>query len=260
MMPLALFRSRTFSGANLVTLLLYAALNGLLFFLPFNLIQVQGLSPTAAGAALLPFILMMFGLSRWAGRLADRYGPRWPLVSGSLIIAGAYGLLILPGPNSSYWRDFLPAILLLGIGMGLSVAPLTTAVMGAVPVRRSGIASGVNNAVSRTAGLLAIAILGIVMLAAFNNRLDQQLARLDVAPAVYRMLAAERVKLAAASVPETVDPARQAAIAQAIDRAFVAGFRLVMGIGAGLALLGAGVAAWLIEDEAPLPPAGGKGD
>lgn len=247
MMPLTLFRSRTFSGANLLTLLLYAALGGALFFFPFNLIQVQGYSATAAGAAFLPLILIMFLLSRWAGGLVSQYGAKRPLVVGPAIAAIGFALFAVPGIGGSYWTTFFPAVLVLGLGMAISVAPLTTTVMGAVKERQAGIASGINNAVSRVAGLLSIAILSIVVLNVFNNGLDQRLATLGLSPQVQQALDQQRVKLAAAEVPPGLGNTLSAALDRAIAESFVDGFRWVMLIATGLALASALVAFLMIQ-------------
>src|SRR5437773_4073763 len=242
MLPLTLFRSRTFTGANLLTFLLYGALGGTLFFLPLNLIQVQHYSATAAGAALLPFILIIFLLSRWSGGLVERYGPKIPLVAGPLIAALGFALFMLPSVGGSYWQKFFPAIVVLGIGMAVSVAPLTTTVMNSVTQNRVGIASGVNNAVARGAGLLAIAVLGIAMLHAFNNALEQRLSAWKLPPSARQSLQAQRSKLAAASLPEGMSQPTQQMIGLAIAESFVQAFRLIMAIGATLAVAGALIA------------------
>jgi EmrB/QacA subfamily drug resistance transporter len=246
MLPLVLFRSRTFAGANLLTFLLYGALGGTLFFLPLNLIQVQHYSATAAGAAFLPFILIIFLLSRWAGGLVESYGPKIPLVIGPLIAAFGFALFMLPGLNASYWQNFFPAVVMLGTGMAVSVAPLTTTVMNSVTQNRVGIASGVNNAVARGAGLLAIAVLGIVMLHAFNHAMDRRLADWNLPPAASQSLQAQRNKLAAASVPGDLDQMTQQMIGHAIAESFVHSFRLIMATGAALAVASAIVAWFLI--------------
>ena len=236
MMPLTLFRTRNFTGANLLTLFLYAALAGTLFFMPLDLIQVQKYSATAAGAASLPFILIMFGLSRWSGGLVKRYGSRLPLVIGPLIAGAGFALFIRPGTNSGYWTMFFPAIVVLGFGMAVSVAPLTTTVMNSVRESRAGIASGINNAVSRTAGLLAIAVLGLIMFHAFSNCMDSRLNQLKVTADAREALNNQRMKLAAAELPSEIDPATRDAVKQAIDECFVSGFRRVMLCGAALAI------------------------
>jgi fucose permease len=210
-----------------------------------NLIQVQRYSPTAAGAATLPFILIMFGLSRWSGGLVKRYGSRIPLVLGPIVAGVGFALFVRAGVGSNYWLTFFPATLVLGLGMAISVAPLTTTVMNSVKANRAGVASGINNAVSRTAGLLAIAVLGLVMFHAFNNCLDQRLDRMSVQTEVRKALDDQRMKLAAAEVPATIDEATKAAIKDAIDECFVSGFRRVMICGAGLAFASS-LIAWIM--------------
>jgi EmrB/QacA subfamily drug resistance transporter len=244
LLPLSLFRVRDFSGANLLTLLLYAALGALMFFLPLNLIQVQGYTATEAGGALVPFILIMFSLSGWAGGLVDRYGARRPLVIGPAIAAAGFACFALPGIGGSYWTSFFPAMLLLGIGMTVTVAPLTTTVMNALEPVHAGLASGINNAVSRAAGLLAIALLGVVMQRGFGQALDERVRSLPVQAGVLAQLDAQRQKLAAISLPPAVPARERQAVQDAVAGAFVSGFRQVMLL---CALLSAGGAlcAWL---------------
>jgi Na+/melibiose symporter-like transporter len=227
-----------------VTLLLYAGLSASLFFLPFNLIQVQGYSTTAAGAAFLPLILIIFVLSRWAGGLVQRFGAKIPLVVGPSIAAIGYVLFTLPGVGGSYWTTFFPPVTVLGIGMAISVAPLTTVVMTSIDSHRAGIASGVNNAVSRTSGLVAIAVMGVVVLIGFNQKLDTRLAGLDLPVQVQEELDEQRINLAGAEVPAGLDAETTQTIKEAIAWSFVDSFRLLMLISAGLALasaLGAGI-------------------
>jgi hypothetical protein len=253
-LPLGLFRSRDFGGANLVTLFLYSALSGGLFFLPLNLIQVQGYSATAAGAASLPFILLMFLLSRWSGGLVARYGAKLPLVIGPIIAAMGFALFALPSIGGSYWTTWFPPVIVLGLGMATSVAPLTTTVMNSVGEQRSGIASGINNAVSRVAAVLAIAVLGIVMLDAFNRNLDRRLMTLDLAPEIRNKLDNQRIRLAAAEIPSEIAGEIKATMDRSIDESFVAGFRLVMLVACGLALASS-ACAWLIIEGKQKQPA-----
>jgi Major Facilitator Superfamily len=249
MMPLSLFRSRNFSGANLLTLFLYAGLGGALYFLPFNLIQVHGYSATAAGSAFLPFIVITFVLSRWAGGLVTRYGAKLPLVIGPTIAAAGFFLFAVPGTGGSYWTTFFPAVVVQGLGMALVIAPLTTTAMNSVSGRHSGLASGVNNAVSRTASLLAIPVLGIFVFAVFSANLDARVADLDLPQQARQQLEAEKVDLGGAQVPEDLDGATAAVVRRAIDEAFVAGFRTAMYVAAGLALMSAVAAGFLIEGK-----------
>jgi EmrB/QacA subfamily drug resistance transporter len=244
MLPLALLSIGNFGGANLLTLLLYAALGGGLYFLPLDLIQVQGWSATAAGAALLPFILIMFALSGWAGRLVDRFGPRLPLVVGPAIAAAGFALFLRPGLGAGYWSGFFPAVVVLGFGMTVTIAPLTTTVMNAVGPERAGIASGVNNAVSRVAAVLAVAIFGVLMAWAFEHGLEEGLHAIGASAQATDFLQARRSQLGGIELPPGLDGASTAALRQVANAAFVSGFRWVMGSCAALALL-SGLSAWV---------------
>ena len=254
MVPMGLFRSRTFAGANLLTLLLYAALGGALFFLPFNLIQVQGYGAAAAGAAFLPFIVLMSGLSRWSGGLMDRHGARRPLTIGPLIAAAGFALCAVPGLGGSYWTTFFPGIVVLGLGMAVSVAPLTTSVMGAVESRHAGVASGINNAVSRTASLVAVAAFGLLALGVFGRSLDGRMEAMRTPPEIRAAMEMQRIRLADAEPPRGINPAGRAALERAVDLSFVAAFRWVMLVSAGLAVASA-AAAWLLIRDEPRPEA-----
>jgi EmrB/QacA subfamily drug resistance transporter len=252
MVPLDLFRSRTFTGANLLTLLLYAALGGAFFFVPFDLIQVQDYSPAAAGAAMLPLIVLLSLLSSRAGRLADRYGARRALIIGPLIAAIGFALLALPGTGGSYWTTFFPGMLVLGLGMSGTVAPLTTAVMTSFGPERAGVASGINNAVSRTAALLSIAVFGLVAYQRFGQSLARRLATLGVPPEVREQLWRERGKLAALALPPSLPAQLRSSLEQAIDGAFVDAFRAIMLLAACLAVA-AGVVAWRLIGASDKP-------
>jgi EmrB/QacA subfamily drug resistance transporter len=248
MLPLTLFRSRNFFGANLLTLL-YAGLGGALYFFPFVLIQVHGYSATAAGSAFLPFVIITFLLSRWAGGLVTRYGARLPLIIGPIIAAVGFVLFALPGTGGSYWTTFFPAIVSLGFGMSLVIAPLTTTAMSSVSGSHSGLASGVNNAISRTAGLLAIPLLGIFVFLTFSATLDTQTASLDLSPQARQQLEIGKVDLGAAQVPEGVSGQVAADVEQAVAESFVAGFRVAMVTAAGLAMASAVASALIIEGK-----------
>jgi len=245
MVPLALFASLTFSGVNLLTFVLYAAIGIFFFLFPLNLIQVQGYSATAAGAGMLPLILLIFFLSRWSGGLVARYGPKLPLIVGPLICALGFVLFALPRVGGRYRTAFFPAVIVLGLGMAITVAPLTTVVMNSVSEDRVGAASGINNAIARVAGVLAIAVLGMVMVNAFGFRLERELVRLALSPDVLQKVQSQRIKLAALPIPAGISPTTTAAIKQAIEEAFVLGFRLVMLICAGLGIASSAV-SWLL--------------
>lgn len=248
MMPLQLFRSPDFSGANAITLLLYFALSGAMFFIPFNLIRIQGYPAAAAGAAFLPLSLIMGLLSRWSGGLIERHGPRRLLMIGPAIAALGFALFALPDIGGSYWTTFFPPMVLLGFGMAISVAPLTTTVMRGADDRYAGVASGINNATARVAGMLAVALLGSVAVGVFGRALEQRLDRLQASAEVRSALQAEVPKLAEAAVPKNVEPGMRPALERTLHESFVRSFKVVSLIAAVLAAL-SGVVAWLSIDR-----------
>jgi MFS family permease len=248
MMPPHLFRSRNFAGANLITLLLYFALSGSMFFVPFNLIQVQGYSAAAAGASFLPFTLIMGVLSRWSGGLIDRFGARKLLTVGPAITAVGVALLAVPGIGGSYWTTFFPSMVVQGFGMAVAVAPLTTTVMRALDDRYAGVASGVNNAVARIAGMLAVALLGAIAVGVFGNAVEGHSKQMNLPSEARELVLAEIPKLAEAQVPRTLSEPRREQVQRALDESFVQSFRVAQIISALLALA-SGAFGWLMIRE-----------
>lgn len=249
MVPPSLFRIRAFSGANLLTFFLYAALSATFFLLPFELIQAQGYSPAAAGAAILPMILLVVSLSRWSGRIADRIGPRPLLTIGPAVAAAGFVLLAVPGIGARYATGYLPAMAVLGLGLAIAVSPLTTSVLGSVPSEDTGVASGINNAVARVAGLLAIAAIGIVAAGCFDRALDRRLSASHLSSVAKAIPASERRKLGAAQPPRGLPPAETSEVRQAISESLLAAFRVSMAIAAGLALLASATAAVALSSK-----------
>jgi predicted MFS family arabinose efflux permease len=206
MMPPSLFHNLSFSGANALTFLLYAALGGALFLLPLVLIQVHGYTATAAGAALLPFSVIVGAGSRWSGRLVHRLGSRLPLVIGPTVAAAGFAILALPGSNPGYWSGFLPGLTVVSIGMTVTIAPLTTTVFDSAPSEMSGIASGINNAAARAGSLVAIAALGLTFAATSSSADGSTLA------GAYRLamvVAAVLAVLGALTAALTIAPQRR---------------------------------------------------
>jgi EmrB/QacA subfamily drug resistance transporter len=248
MLPLGLFRSRTFTLANVLTLFLYGALGTVLWLVPLNLIQVQHYTATAAGAAFLPLPLLMFTLSRWSGGLIARIGSRVPLTIGPIVAAVGLALYARPGIGGSYWTTFFPAIAVLGFAMAIVVAPLTTTAMTAVETQHAGVASGVNNAVARVAGLIAIAVFGIALVRIFNARVAPALDQLGLPAAARTTVNRELPKLAGAEIDASMEATQRAGTQRAIDEAFVSAFRLVM-IGTSALALAAAAAGALIREQ-----------
>jgi MFS family permease len=253
LLPLEMFSSRAFSGANLMTFLLYAALGGALYFLPFNLIQVQGYSATRAGAAFLPMTLMLGFGSTLAGDLIRRFDPRIVLTIGPLIAGAGFVGLALPGTDTAFVTGFLPAILVIGLGMTISVAPLTTVVMSAVAERQTGVASGINNTVARLAGVVAVAVLTGVAIGWFSASLEESLQESGIPSAVTRELLANATRLAELSSPDDVPAPLARSIDAAIATSYVDAFRIIAVI-CGMLAIGSGLVAWFTLGPVREPP------
>jgi MFS family permease len=191
-------------------------------------------------------ILLLFLLSRWSGGLVHRYGGKIPLIVGPLIVAIGFVLFAFLPAGRNYWKTYFPAFLVLGLGTAVTVAPLTTVVMTSVDQQRVGAASGINNAVARVAGVLAIAAFGIVMVKAFGPRLEQSLANLQVSPQIVEELRSKEIDLVGLQPPQGLDADTIAAVRRAIADAFLRGFRLVLLACAGLSVASALVAWRLI--------------
>lgn len=241
MIPFSLFKSRIFTGVTTVTFVLYFAMSGVFFFLTLNLQQIQHFSATQTGLAFMPIIIPLFLISHWAGRFADRVGPRSPMIIGPIVIALGFFWYITPGIEANYWLTFFPATTLFGIGLGITVAPLTTVALTAVPIHMSGLASGVSNAVSRMAMMLAVALLGFLMVIQFGISLDRETQNLPLSPVDRHFLKEEALKLGGAEAPVNLSSDLISGVETAIQRAFVDAFRLMMGLCGILALLSAGV-------------------
>ncbi|HEY4052375.1 MAG TPA: MFS transporter [Terriglobales bacterium] len=259
MVPLQLFKSPSFTGANLLTLFLYAALGIFFFVVPLNLIQVQEYSATRTGLALLPMILLLFLLSRWSGGLVARYGPKKPLIIGPLTAAVGFLLFAMPSAGSNYWTSFFPAFIVLGFGMAISVAPLTTVVMSSVEQNRVGTASGINNAVARVAGVLAIAVFGIVMVMAFSHALQKSLASVGLPANVIQGVQSNAARLGGINAPSSLDPQTKTVIQHAVAASFIFGFRIIVAICGALAAASAAIAWRMIPSRrTDTVPAAGK--
>ena len=252
MVPLELFRSSSFVAANLLTLFLYAAIGAFFFLFPMEMIRLEGYSTTATGAASLPMILLMFFLSRWSGGLVNRYGARVPLIIGPLVMAAGFVLFAVIPAGAGYWKTFFPAFVVLGFGLAVTVAPLTTVVMSSVDAKHVGAASGVNNAVARVAGVLSIAVLGIVMVKSFGSRLEQTLQNLPIPQNIAQDIRSKEIELAGLELPPGLDPSVTAAIRRAISEAFRSGFHLVLSSCAGLSAASALVSWKLIASGTEL--------
>ena len=254
MMPLSLFRSRNFSGANLLTVLLYAPLGGGTLFLPILMIEVYDYSAMLAGAAMLPVVVLLVTLSRFFGGLLPRTGATALLITGPLIAGAGWAYFSLPWFSGGYWTTFFPGFVLLGLGMAIVVAPLTTVVMTSFDDSKAGVASGINNAASRTAGLVAVALFGALVTVVFNLGLDARIAELMLPAGVSAALAAQENLMTAARIPAGLGDEMSLALENAIDQSLLAGVRAAMVLSAALAFASAAFAALMIRYK----PAAGK--
>jgi EmrB/QacA subfamily drug resistance transporter len=247
MLPLSMFRTRNFSVGNLATFSLYAGLSVISLFLVLFLQQVGGYSPVAAGAAMLPVTLMMFALSKRFGALADRYGPRRFMGYGPLVAGAGLLLLLRVGAHPDYLTEVLPGVLVFGLGLSMTVAPLTATVLGAAGVEHAGVASGVNNAVARVAGLVGIAIAGAALAAAASDKLDAELSSRRLSPAAQVAVDRSRTLRLTDRAPG-VPPRERATVENALADASLSGFRVAVGLAGGLAILGGLVSLAGIRD------------
>jgi EmrB/QacA subfamily drug resistance transporter len=247
MMPLTLFKSSTFSGGNLLTLFVYAALGGAMFFLPLNLIQIQGYSEISAGLAMLPIIICIASISPLMGKFVDKHGVRIPLIIGPIITSAGFFIFsiyeITPGPGA-YWDTYFISFLLIGVGMGVTVAPLTTAVMGAVSEDNTGIASGINNTVARAAGVLAVALMGALVLFSFKESVEKEIHVLNITNKMKNEIMIESSKLAAAEAPDDLSEENKIIVDKVLKDSFIGAFNKVVYMASILTFLG-GVMAFI---------------
>jgi EmrB/QacA subfamily drug resistance transporter len=260
MMPLGLFKVRNFAVGNMTTLALYAGLGVATFFLILFEQQVAGYKPIVAGLSLVPITVIVFALSRRFGKLADTIGPHRFMAAGPIVAGLGLLLLVRTNANADYVTQVFPGVVVFGLGLAATVAPLTSTVLGAVEPGHSGVASGINNAVARVASLLAIAALGAVVASSFQSRLASDLAHQRLTASAQHAIARERTRPLVIDV-SGVPPAERRIVRHALVDSSVHAFRLGIGIGAVLAILGGLLSLIGIQDprsvaKPPPEPAG----
>jgi hypothetical protein len=238
MLPLALFKRHNFTFGNIETFAMYGGLGLLFFFLVLFLQQVAGWSATAAGSASIPVTLVMFALSMRFGALSDRYGPRFFMGVGPLVSAAGLALFIRLDADVNYLTDLLPGLLVFSLGLAMTVAPLTSTVLADADESNAGIASGVNNAIARVAGLVAIAAVGAVVAASFGSRLEDEVGDQANRPEVAAAVEAAKDQPLAAVEVQGVPQDVQASVRDAAEDASVGAFRVGVGIATALVALG----------------------
>ena len=251
MMPLDLFNNSTFTGTNLLSFFLYAGLGAGMLFLSLNMVQAQGYSQLQSGLTFLPFTLLMISIARFAGAFADKHGPRSLLIAGPAIAGVGFILLSFVQQTngaSEYWSTFFPGIIVFGFGMSLTVAPLTATVMGSVPDHSSGIASGINNAITRIANVFANAIFGVLAVVFFSSALQTQISEINLNSKEKQMVIAQAVNLGNAKAPASIN--NKAGVQKAYQSSFIHVYQNVMRISACLAFAGALITVFFIKDNA----------
>jgi hypothetical protein len=242
MLDLTLFRIRNFWVTNLETLIVYAGLMGAFFFVGLFLQQTLGYTPLEAGLATTPISILLFVLSPWFGRFSSATGPRLPMALGPIV--GGIGLLMFTqlGSGSDYLTGLLPGVLVFGLGLAATVAPLTATALNSVEERRAGVASGINNGVSRVAGLLAIAVLGAVIAGSFASTVDRELAGQRLTPAASRAVDDAREKALSAADTEGMPRAEAGIVDAAATAASERAFHIAMALAGGLMIVGGVIA------------------
>jgi len=249
LVPMMLFRSKTFTGANIVSFLFWFSWNAVIFYVPFGFIQLHGYSALEFAISFLPGFVALLILATISGELVSKLGVKSLLITGIFMVSIAFYLFSVPGIESEYRSDWLLPILLMGGGVGLSSSPMVSAVVGSHDKMYSGLVSGINNAVGRIAGLLGIAALGLIGINMFNFNLDKHLAEITLDPATLDFLNAERIKFIAASIPEWLDSETTGLVQSSIKHSFHTTFSFIMKLCAGICLLGSVLAYFLIDDS-----------
>ncbi|MGB0525277.1 MAG: MFS transporter, partial [Flammeovirgaceae bacterium] len=252
MIPLELFQNKTFAGVNLLSFFLYAALGAIMLFLSLNIIQIQGYSQFQAGLTFLPFTFLMIIVARRMGALTDKYGARRFLVVGPIItglgMCWLASIGMTAGP-AAYWTTYFPGFVVFALGMSITVVPLTTAVMTSVHDDKSGIASGINNSVTRIAGTFINAILGAVAIYIFTDFVMEAIEGVALTDSIKTELLEELVKLGEAEAPSALMGKQREQVDQLLDTAFVATYQWVGFLSAGLAFLAALIAFFMVSKK-----------
>ncbi len=252
MIPLNLFRNKTFTGVNLLSFFFYAGMGGIMLFLSLNIIQIQGYSQLQAGLTFLPFSFVMVIAARKMGSLTSKYGARRFLVIGPALTGTGMVFLSFIGQTngpSDYWTTYFPPFLLFAVGIAITVVPLTTAVMSSVDDSKSGIASGINNSVTRISGTFMNAILGAVVIVLFSNYVLEGLGLSSISDATKQLILEEATNLGEASAPSSLTDSIKKTVNKVYQSSFISVYKWVGLLSAGLAFLSSGIAFFMVASK-----------